>query len=146
MIPSFAISLISEATKKGTGKDWNKEWTSPKPREVQLGQDQMEGPNDTESAGLSQRRKLSRLQKDCTDQGWVTPGTGNSIRSEAGRLLTSRSGATSRFALRSVGLFRKAVSFLLRILPFPTCSLHSPCPVWLGLLCGVKVKQGQSVG
>lgn len=85
VIPSFAISLISEAMKKGTGKDWNKELTSQKPREVQLGQDQMEGPNDTESAGLSQRRKLSRLQKDCTDQGWVTPGTDNSIHSEAGR-------------------------------------------------------------
>lgn len=151
MIPSFAISLISEAMKKGTGKDWNKEWTSPKPSEVQLGQDQTEGPNDTESAGLSQRRKLSRLQKDCTDQGWVTPGTGNSIHSEAGRykdglLAHITVSATGRYALRSVGLFRKAVSFLLWILPFPTCSLHSPCPVWLGHLCGVKVKQGQSVG
>lgn len=61
MVHGFVISLISEAIKKGTGKDWDKERTSQKPSEVQLGKYQMEGPNDAESAGLRSEGKAALM-------------------------------------------------------------------------------------
>lgn len=59
MVHGFVISLISEAVRKGTGKDWDKERTAQKPSKIQLGKHQMEGPNDAESAGLRSEEKAA---------------------------------------------------------------------------------------